>query len=426
MVPSAEVPRPVATVPVQGSMPVSDTIAAVRAPVGWLKGSTHVHAAPSGDSSAPLPTVMRWYRDHHYDFIVLTDHNRVTVPSVAQQTAGGAQLLDVRITDSAPAVRSGGMTTRRAQRKGNRGPLRVLLGSELTHNPGQCEPAPPPESPKCRIHVNAIAVAQPAARASAQPISLGSRNAGHAASPALPAVVANQKFEWAKGLGRQRTTMYRQALALVAQLGGARIASLNHPQWHWGMTEAVLLGVASEARAQGTALLYEVANAQFAGWNQGDATHPGTEALWDVALRAGYRIWAVASDDAHDYDGKGKYPPGGGFVMVRARGGQDIARALRDGDFYGSTGVVLREVRVGEGKLHVEVAETARPDGPGADARAAVAIRFVVNGIAAANLVGLRGAHALPPEGYVRAVITRGDGAQAWTQPVWASSQLGQ
>ena len=43
------------------------------------KGSTHVHARPSGDSQrADPPTSSRWYEDHGYDFIVLTDHNRVS------------------------------------------------------------------------------------------------------------------------------------------------------------------------------------------------------------------------------------------------------------------------------------------------------------------------------------------------------------
>ena len=51
-------------------------------PEVWLKGSTHVHARPSGDSSTPIPDVLRWYEQHSYDFIVLTDHNRVSQVNV--------------------------------------------------------------------------------------------------------------------------------------------------------------------------------------------------------------------------------------------------------------------------------------------------------------------------------------------------------
>src|SRR5262245_7395663 len=47
-----------------------------RAPAGWVRGSTHVHAHPSGDSNEPIPSVIRWYEQRGYDFIVLTDHNK--------------------------------------------------------------------------------------------------------------------------------------------------------------------------------------------------------------------------------------------------------------------------------------------------------------------------------------------------------------
>src|SRR5207237_748686 len=86
----------------------------------WLKGSTHVHAKPSGDSSEPIDDVIRWYEAHGYDFIALTDHNRVTEPPASQH-------------------------------------LIVLPGIELTHNPVGCQP-PGDASGKCRIHVNLLGV----------------------------------------------------------------------------------------------------------------------------------------------------------------------------------------------------------------------------------------------------------------------------
>ena len=52
----------------------------------WLKGNTHAHAGmllhgivPHGDSSPA--SVAMWYRDHGYDFAMITDHNRFTDPS---------------------------------------------------------------------------------------------------------------------------------------------------------------------------------------------------------------------------------------------------------------------------------------------------------------------------------------------------------
>jgi hypothetical protein len=94
--------------------------APVAAPEVWLKGSTHVHARPSGDSSEPIDKVIAWYEAHGYDFIALTDHNKVT------EAASTSKLI-------------------------------VLSGVELTHNPSGCLP-PGDKSKKCRIHVNALGV----------------------------------------------------------------------------------------------------------------------------------------------------------------------------------------------------------------------------------------------------------------------------
>ncbi len=55
----------------------------------WFKGNTHAHAGmllhgvvPHGDSSPA--SVATWYREHGYDFAVITDHNRFTDPAAAE------------------------------------------------------------------------------------------------------------------------------------------------------------------------------------------------------------------------------------------------------------------------------------------------------------------------------------------------------
>ena len=40
----------------------------------WYKGNLHTHTLNSDGDSSP-DTVARWYREHRYDFLVLTDHN---------------------------------------------------------------------------------------------------------------------------------------------------------------------------------------------------------------------------------------------------------------------------------------------------------------------------------------------------------------
>lgn len=43
----------------------------------WFKGNTHTHTLNSDGDSTP-DEVVRWYREHRYHFLVLTDHNYLT------------------------------------------------------------------------------------------------------------------------------------------------------------------------------------------------------------------------------------------------------------------------------------------------------------------------------------------------------------
>jgi hypothetical protein len=43
----------------------------------WFKGNTHTHTLNSDGDSTP-DEVVRWYREHGYQFLVLTDHNYLT------------------------------------------------------------------------------------------------------------------------------------------------------------------------------------------------------------------------------------------------------------------------------------------------------------------------------------------------------------
>jgi hypothetical protein len=88
--------------------------------VGWLKGQLHLHSNRSGDSETPPDEVAAWYAAKGYDFIVFTDHNRVTDPPDPP-----------------------GMLT--------------LAGVELTQNLETCDPPPRPGH-ACLLHVDALFV----------------------------------------------------------------------------------------------------------------------------------------------------------------------------------------------------------------------------------------------------------------------------
>jgi len=48
-----------------------------RGPLRWYKGNTHTHTLNSDGDSTP-DDVVRWYREHRYNFLVLSDHNFLT------------------------------------------------------------------------------------------------------------------------------------------------------------------------------------------------------------------------------------------------------------------------------------------------------------------------------------------------------------
>lgn len=50
---------------------------ATQAQTRWFKGNTHTHTINSDGDTAP-DDVVRWYREHGYQFLVLSDHNFLT------------------------------------------------------------------------------------------------------------------------------------------------------------------------------------------------------------------------------------------------------------------------------------------------------------------------------------------------------------
>jgi len=320
--------------------PAAPDAAPLAAP-GFLKGQLHVHTTASGDGKLSVGEVIELYRVHGYDFIVLTDHNRVA------ELPPPSDLL-------------------------------VLPGVELTNNLRACDPPPPPEQP-CLMHVNALLIdpARTTAEALAQAVT--------PESDAIP----------------PRLEVFRRSFEAVARLGG--IAQLNHPNLYFGADADILVALSGAGLR-----LFEVANEGGETANEGDATHPSTEALWDAALDRGARLFATASDDLHEASEVDR-----GFVMVRAaKDVSAIRAALERGDFYASTGLLLDRLELAPDAIAIDVRASQAPAvfevvGPGG--------RVVQR----AEGWGLRldpRALVLP---WVRIRVTATDGRRAWTQPVW-------
>jgi hypothetical protein len=58
----------------------------------WYRGNLHTHTTNSDGDSTP-DVVVAWYRDAGYDFLVLTDHDFLTLPEDHARVAGRMRLL---------------------------------------------------------------------------------------------------------------------------------------------------------------------------------------------------------------------------------------------------------------------------------------------------------------------------------------------
>jgi len=300
----------------------------------WLKGNTHTHTTRS-DGDSPPEVVARWYKDHGYDFLVLSDHNVFTDP----RTLAG-------LTDST---------------------FLLVPGEEVTSS---FEGAP--------VHVNGLN---------------------------LPGVV-------------EARTAQSLVETIQANVDAVREADgvphINHPNFRWAFGAEELAQVRNDR-------LLEIFNGHPTVHNVGGGGVAGMEAVWDALLSQGKRIYGIAVDDAHHFQGEfapGRANPGRGWVAVRtgSREAGALMRALEAGAFYASTGVEIADVVVDGGRIEVHIA-------PRGDFK--YITRFIGSG---GRLLAETAANPAVYEletdvGYVRAKVIDSMGWSAWTQPVFVAKR---
>ena len=309
-------------------------LSTVTAADTWYKGNVHCHSFWSDGDALP-EMAAHWYKSHGYHFLAMSDHNVVQTGNRwrglqdKRQPMSAAALAECRERFGLDwvEIRGEGATAQVRLRRLDEfrprleSPGKFLLfdNEEITGHVGDRE-----------VHVNAMNLAE-----DLEPQS-----------------------------GRDVAEMIRADVAAVAQqsqrLGRPMLAILNHPNWRWYDITPEDLAAAPELR------LLEVANVSPGSNHLGDAVRPSTDKVWDVAntlrIAAGKPpLWGVAGDDAHEYRAVGpdKASPGRGWIMVRATelSTDAIVAAIERGDFYGSTGVVLRDCRLDKqkGEISVEV-----------------------------------------------------------------------
>lgn len=137
------------------------------------------------------------------------------------------------------------------------------------------------------------------------------------------------------------------------KLGGG-LAILNHPNLHYSIKSGDIKPVLGLH-------FFELYNGHPNVNNFGDFLNGSTEEMWDDLLSSGMAIYALASDDAHQY--KAINPifsnPGRGWIMVEAANltTQSIIESIKAGRFYSSNGVILKQCSAVNGTYHVQIDE---------------------------------------------------------------------
>jgi len=300
----------------------------------WYKGNTHAHTTES-DGDSPPEYVARWYRDHGYDFLVLSDHNVFTDPATLAHLVDSTFLL--------------------------------IPGEEVTTS-----------FEEASVHVNGLN---------------------------LPHVVEARTAETLIGTIQANVDAIREVEG---------VPHINHPNFRWSFG-------AQELRQIERDRLLEIWNGHPTVHNEGGSGSPSLEEIWDILLTGGKRIYGIAVDDAHHFQGEftaDRANPGRGWVSVRADTLDAVALmdALEAGHFYASTGVELDDVVVAGDTLEVRIHQ---------DRDFGYRTAFIgSSGVMLAETETNPAIYVLDaPTGYVRARVTNSRGDVAWTQPFFVTSR---
>jgi hypothetical protein len=320
----------------------------------WFRGNTHTHTLNS-DGDSPPDSVARWYRDHGYGFLFITDHENLTDPAPLNARFGkpGAFLLiqgqevTQRVTDSAHA------DTRR------------------------------------QAHMNALGVT----------------------SLVMP--------QGTKGLATGITMAdgYAKNIAAIRAAGG--IAQVNHPNYRWSVRLEDVLALPDSTLFEIANAHTSVNNPGAMGVDgrnvpSAEALWDSLLSRGKVLFAVGDDdAHSFKLQDADDYE---LTRPGRSWIMVRADTltAAAILSGIRRGDFYASTGVTLSELSMSAQRIRLSMSRPANDDRRfttefvGRGGR----VLSTVNGTDAEYIVKGN-------EGYVRARVTDSNGRHAWTQPVF-------
>ncbi len=292
----------------------------VRETARWWQGNLHTHTLWSDGDEYP-EVVLDWYRSHGYEFVAVSDHNRLArgerwidpatsaggVPAFEHYVSvSGDDWVETREINDVLEVRLKTFDEYR-DRVEVPGRFLIIQGEEIT---SAFDSRP--------IHVNATNILE-----EIEP----------------------------RGGSSVREVLQNNVDAVIEQrdrTGQPMFPHINHPNFGWALTAEDIIPLQGER-------FFEVYNGHPAVHNEGNEDRPSMERIWDIILSERLRsgsdlIYGIAVDDAHHYQDmqQGLANPGRGWIMVRSDSltPSSLISSMEDGDFYASTGIELEDVMI--------------------------------------------------------------------------------
>lgn len=296
----------------------------------WYMGNLHTHSFWSDGDEFP-EMIMDWYKSKGYDFVALTDHN------ILAQGEKWTVIRKGRIYEEAFDKYLAKYGEEWVTYKRDTGRVQVRLKTYDEYRTLF-------EDENFLI----IQSEEISDRFNGKPIHMNATNVKTKIEP--------------QGGESMTDVMQRNVDAVLRQreeTGIPMFPHINHPNFHFALTAEDIIGLKGER-------FFEVFNGHPQVFNYGDSTRPGTEYMWDQ-INIAYHgknqpfLFGLATDDSHNYHlfGSQYSNAGRGWVMVYADSlnPASLIRAMEEGDFYATTGVILDRLDVREKSLHLDVKE---------------------------------------------------------------------
>lgn len=284
----------------------------------WFKGNLHTHTLWSDGDDFP-EMVADWYRSHGYHFLALSDHNILSqgmkwMPVTKIESRAGKQAVPKYLLKFGPEW----VQSRGSEQAGD---LEIRLKPleevrALVEEAGTFLMISSEEITDKNAHINATNILE---------------------------VIPPQ------GGATVREMIQNNLRAVDAQAkrtGRLIVPHLNHPNLgDKGISAEDLAALVEDE-------FFEVWNGVEGDGDLGSERRPSLESLWDITSTLRLTqfnappLFALATDDSHDYHGKPKASPGRGWIMARARWltPESILTAMKKGEFYASTGIELERL----------------------------------------------------------------------------------